>query len=169
MRLKRTPSILVVSLTLACGPDAPNITGLIGTYSSRGAGVSTNDSSLVQYEIREDGAFTVVRIGSSKGEACNRIRGEPSEYTWNALGDNAIEVSFPDRATGADAWRISPGPACTMRVRPVNAGVVSAKGMEFGRGAVCLAAPTACPEGEICGGCNLIWCDEAPLPCEDGG
>lgn len=168
MHLRRMPSILIAVISLACGPEVPSARNLIGIYSNRSVGLSTNDSSLVQYDIQDGGVFTVVRVGSSTGGACNSIRGAPSEYTWKALSDEEIEVSFPDRSAGADAWRIMRGPECSMRVRPVNAGIVSSKEMEFSRGAVCLTAPMACPEGEVCGGCNLVWCEEPPVPCEDG-
>ncbi len=166
MYLRTVFSIIAAVPSFACGPEVANVNGLVGTYSTRSAGLSTHDSNLLHYEIDQDGGFTFVRVGSAEGGACNNIRGAQLAYTWNALSGKEIEVAFPDRALGADAWRISRGPGCSMKVRPVNAGVVSTNAMEFTRGAVCFEVPK-CPEGEICGGCSLVWCDEAPPPCED--
>jgi hypothetical protein len=168
MHLSRTSEIVLISLALACGPQANDASSWAGTYSNRSPGLlTTNDSGVLHFEIREGGSFTIVRSGSSQGEACNNIKGPPSVYSWKTLSDTEIEVSFPDRILGHDAWRISRGPNCSMRVRRVNAGVVSSKATDYPRGEVCLEVP-ACLEGQVCSGCSLDWCDEPPPPCDEG-
>jgi len=165
--IKLLCALLASFVFFACGPEAPHVNRLIGTYSSRGAVYSTNDSSVVHYEILDDGRFTIVSVGADAGEQCNNVRGTATEYSWKPYGEDEIEVSFPDRAMGGvEAWRISRGGACSMRVRLVQEGKVSTNFQEYTRGAVCLAVPTCLP-GPACSGCNLVWCDEPPPPCDD--
>ena len=166
MYLSKIPvALMVFSAFPACGPEAPNTDRLIGTFSNRGAGSFTKDSRLAHYEIREDGTFVIVRVGSDAGGRCNNVRETLAQYSWKPYGEDEIEVSFPDGSRGnVEAWRISLGPECSIRVRSVQEGMVSTNASEYTRGAVCREVPP-CPEGEVCE-CNTVWCDEPPPPCD---
>lgn len=173
---RRTRSIVGVAIVLAisasvpwlggCGPERTSVeeTWMLGTFSNRAPGLTSQDSALTHYEVHADFRFLIVDV-TGCGENIATVR---EEHRWESTADDVIEVDVQDEESVLDAYRVRRGPSCDRVSFEQVFGPEISGPDNFPRGAVCMRDLPPCGPDEVeCDSCETIWCDEPWPECDD--
>lgn len=173
LQIRNTYQIAALCSALAACSGADDPDWIVGTFSSRTVGEvgQSHVMPVEKFTFFDDGTGVETRTSACGGDVLEQ------PFTWESNGWS-VSISKPgdqvDSQTNATEVRFVRGDGCTaggldqIQLQEVLDGVVVFD-RSLSRADVCLAPheDATCPEGFECNDCEIVWCDDAPLPCEE--